>query len=155
MHPFMELGLEISLQKYSDKIDQGGVLKANMYTDLRHLGRRRSVDRRPGFGRCHGFAGVDPILQPVPVQPAQHYSMEGLLQTSTARRFFRDFCSGECGCVSVHARTAWAGTLFSIRLSLGEELKEGAYQITEERRNTPKSILGRTRTASIEAPGNF
>ncbi len=47
--------------------------------DLRHLGRKKILERLPGI-RMHAihFAGVDPIDEPIPVIPGQHYTMGGL-----------------------------------------------------------------------------
>ncbi|MEW6442672.1 MAG: succinate dehydrogenase flavoprotein subunit [bacterium] len=56
------------------------------------------------------YAGVDPVREPVPVQPTCHYMMGGI-PTDVDGRVLRDgggstvgglFAAGECACVSVH-----------------------------------------------------
>ena len=58
--------------------------------DLRHLGADRILERLPGIRPIAiDFAGVDPIKDPVPVQPGQHYSMGGQMRMPTARPMFQ------------------------------------------------------------------
>ncbi|HEY6013241.1 MAG TPA: FAD-binding protein, partial [Candidatus Limnocylindrales bacterium] len=56
------------------------------------------------------YQGVEPITEPVPVQPTAHYAMGGI-PTDIATRVIRDasntvvpglYAAGECACVSVH-----------------------------------------------------
>ena len=47
--------------------------------DLRHLGEKKIMERLPGIHSiCLDFAGIDPIREPIPVMPSQHYSMGGI-----------------------------------------------------------------------------
>jgi succinate dehydrogenase / fumarate reductase flavoprotein subunit len=56
------------------------------------------------------YQGVEPMKEPVPVQPTAHYAMGGLPTDIDARALGRDgqtpvpglFAAGECACVSVH-----------------------------------------------------
>jgi succinate dehydrogenase / fumarate reductase flavoprotein subunit len=59
---------------------------------------------------CRTYLGVDPIEQPMPVQPTAHYAMGGI-PTDLLTRVTRDrdatvvpglYAAGECACVSVH-----------------------------------------------------
>ena len=50
-----------------------------VHLDLRHLGPERIQERLPGIRQiAMDFAGVDPVKDPIPVQPGQHYSMGGV-----------------------------------------------------------------------------
>jgi succinate dehydrogenase / fumarate reductase flavoprotein subunit len=59
---------------------------------------------------CRTYLGVDPVTQPMPVQPTAHYAMGGI-PTDMHGRVLIDhkgsvmpgfFAAGECACVSVH-----------------------------------------------------
>jgi len=59
---------------------------------------------------CRTYLGVDPITQPMPVQPTAHYAMGGI-PTNVYGEVLLDenktvvpglFAAGECACVSVH-----------------------------------------------------
>ncbi len=47
--------------------------------DLRHLGEKKIQERLRGIRQiCIDFVGVDPVDEPIPIMPAQHYSMGGI-----------------------------------------------------------------------------
>ena len=50
-----------------------------VHLDLTTLGEQLINERLPGIRQIAlDFAGIDPVTTPVPVQPAQHYSMGGI-----------------------------------------------------------------------------
>ncbi len=59
---------------------------------------------------CKTYLGVDPITQPMPVQPTAHYAMGGIPTDMVGRVVIDDkhtvfpglYAAGECACVSVH-----------------------------------------------------
>ena len=85
--------------------------KDYFHLDLTHLGAD-VIDKKlaeiTSFART--YAGVDPIKEPIPVQPTCHYMMGGIAtdadgcvivdQKNTA--FPGLYAAGECACVSVH-----------------------------------------------------
>ncbi|MGZ6268669.1 MAG: FAD-binding protein, partial [Candidatus Limnocylindrales bacterium] len=85
--------------------------KDYLYLDVRHLGRKVIEEKLPDiteFARV--YQGVEPITEPVPVQPTAHYAMGGI-PTDISTRVIRDaantvvpglYAAGECACVSVH-----------------------------------------------------
>jgi succinate dehydrogenase / fumarate reductase, flavoprotein subunit len=79
--------------------------------DLRHLGEKKIMERLPGIRSiCVDFAGIDPISQPIPVMPSQHYSMGGLDTGNSAQTVIQGFyAAGECACVSVHGANRLGG----------------------------------------------
>ena len=78
--------------------------------DLRHLGKQKLDERLPQITElARDYLGVDPVAEPVPIQPTAHYSMGGIPTDADGRvliganevvRGF--FAAGECACVSVH-----------------------------------------------------
>ncbi|MGD8807780.1 MAG: FAD-binding protein, partial [Chloroflexota bacterium] len=96
------------------EIDQGrgvGEDGQGIYLDLRHLGREKILARLPQIrDLAIDFVGVDPIDEPIPIQPTAHYSMGGI-PTDVDGRVIADaqgtvvagfYAAGECACVSVH-----------------------------------------------------
>jgi succinate dehydrogenase / fumarate reductase flavoprotein subunit len=86
---------------------------ANEYVllDLRHLGREKLQKRLPAIREiCIRFAGIDPVETPIPIQPAQHYSMGGIdVDSSGASSLPGFYAAGECACVSVHGANRLGG----------------------------------------------
>jgi len=79
--------------------------------DLTRLGKQHILERLPEI-RLHAinFTNVDPIREPVPVQPAQHYSMGGVdcsVDGETEVQGF--FAAGECACVGIHGANRLGG----------------------------------------------
>ncbi|OPY70296.1 MAG: Succinate dehydrogenase flavoprotein subunit [Syntrophorhabdus sp. PtaU1.Bin002] len=79
--------------------------------DLRHLGAKKIMERLPGIRRiCLDFIGIDPIRDPIPIMPAQHYSMGGIDTNAKAETATKGFyAAGECACVSVHGANRLGG----------------------------------------------
>ncbi|MGZ7169092.1 MAG: FAD-binding protein, partial [Halobacteriota archaeon] len=79
--------------------------------DLRHLGAERIMDRLPGIRQiAMDFAGIDPIQDPIPVQPGQHYSMGGIdADINGAAKLSGLYAAGECSCLSVHGANRLGG----------------------------------------------
>ncbi len=82
-----------------------------VYLDVRHLGRKLIEEKLPDitdFARV--YLGVEPLTEPVPIQPTAPYAMGGI-PTDLETRVTRDelgtvvpglYAAGECACVSVH-----------------------------------------------------
>ena len=91
-----------------------GYEDAYVHLDLTHLGADRIKERLPGIREISiQFAGVDPIEEPIPVQPGQHYSMGGI-----GTKYNGDFgetellglyAIGETACISVHGANRLGG----------------------------------------------
>jgi succinate dehydrogenase / fumarate reductase, flavoprotein subunit len=85
--------------------------KRCVHLDLRHLGAERLKERLPEImGFCRKLVGVDPVKEPIPIEPTAHYSMGGIPVTVDAEVLadgIREkvegfYAAGECACVSVH-----------------------------------------------------
>jgi succinate dehydrogenase / fumarate reductase flavoprotein subunit len=98
-----------SIQK---EIDKGnGFEDQYVHLDLRHLGGKKIMKRLPGIREiCINFAGIDPIDTPIPIQPAQHYSMGGIDVNAQCASIVDGFyAAGECACVSIHGANRLGG----------------------------------------------
>ena len=112
-------------------------LKEGMYTSIFGiLGREKILDRLPGIRQiAMDFAGVDPILKPIPIQPAQHYSMGGIPTNVDGETQLPGlFAAGECACVSVHGANRLGGNSLLETLVFGERAgRKAAEQVDKER----------------------
>jgi len=82
-----------------------------VHLDVRHLGRKVIEEKLADVAEfARVYQGVEPVTQPVPIQPTAHYAMGGI-PTDLETRVIRDeqgtvvpglYAAGECACVSVH-----------------------------------------------------
>lgn len=91
-----------------------GFENAYVHLDLTHLGEEKIKQRLPGIREiAMYFADIDPIEEPIPVQPGQHYSMGGI--ATTQRKMVCEtplsglFAIGETACLSVHGANRLGG----------------------------------------------
>jgi len=72
--------------------------------DLRHLGRAKLQERLPLICElAQHFAGIDAATTPIPVRPAVHYTMGGILvDINTASPLPGLFAAGECSSIGIH-----------------------------------------------------
>jgi len=75
-----------------------------LHLDLTHIGTRRIHERLPQIREVSiRFAGIDPVLQPIPVRPAAHYSMGGIeTDPNGATCVHGVWAAGEVACLSLH-----------------------------------------------------
>ncbi|MHA1928012.1 MAG: FAD-dependent oxidoreductase [Candidatus Thorarchaeota archaeon] len=109
-----------------------------VHLDLQHLGREKILERLPGIREiCIHFAGIDPIDEPIPIQPGQHYSMGGVDSDRHGMTSIDGlFAVGENACMSVHGANRLGGN------SLLETLVFGR-------------IVGQTVHSYLMRPDNF
>jgi succinate dehydrogenase / fumarate reductase flavoprotein subunit len=85
--------------------------KDYFHLDLTHLGQEvieSKLTEIAAFARI--YAGVDPVKEPIPVQPTCHYMMGGIATDADGRVIVDEkgtpftglYAAGECACVSVH-----------------------------------------------------
>ncbi|MGA9078856.1 MAG: FAD-binding protein [Halobacteriota archaeon] len=105
-----------------------------VHLDLRHLGADRITERLPGIRQiAMDFAGVDPIQDPVPVQPGQHYSMGGIdADINGATALPGLYAAGECACISVHGANRLGGNSLVETVVFGRLVAEKIIEDVEE-----------------------
>ncbi|HEX8012368.1 MAG TPA: fumarate reductase (quinol) flavoprotein subunit [Casimicrobiaceae bacterium] len=75
-----------------------------VHLDLRHLGEKMLHERLPQICEmAEEFLGVDPVHAPIPVRPAVHYTMGGVLvDINTTTPLPGLYAVGECSSVGIH-----------------------------------------------------
>ncbi|MFB6206202.1 MAG: FAD-binding protein, partial [Haloglomus sp.] len=79
--------------------------------DMRHLGEERILDRLENIIHLsEDFEGVNPLEEPMPVKPGQHYHMGGIETNEHGQTCIEGlYAAGECACVSVHGGNRLGG----------------------------------------------
>ncbi len=100
--------------------------------DVTHLGAETIKARLPGIRQiAMDFAGIDPIEQPIPVQPGQHYSMGGMECDENGETPLGGmFAIGECSCISVHGANRLGGNSLLETVVFGKRAGERAVELT-------------------------
>lgn len=98
-----------SIQKEID--EERGFPDGYVHLDLTHLGKELINERLPGIRQISiDFAGIDPVKEPIPVQPGQHYSMGGVSSDKDGKTPLQGlYAVGECACISVHGANRLGG----------------------------------------------
>ena len=103
---------DIVARSIQTEVDKGrGFEDEYVHLDLRHLGQKKIDKRLPSVREiCLKFGGIDPVETPIPIQPAQHYSMGGIdVDVRCVSSLAGFYAAGECACVSVHGANRLGG----------------------------------------------
>jgi fumarate reductase flavoprotein subunit len=123
-----------------------------VWLDLRHLGAATIHERLPLITEvAKVFAGVDPVVAPIPVRPAVHYTMGGIYcngQTETPLRGL--YAAGECSSVGIHGANRLGSNSLAEIVVFGKVAGERAAQYVKA---VPagKSEAARRQAEGVEA----
>jgi succinate dehydrogenase / fumarate reductase flavoprotein subunit len=120
---------DIVARAIQTEVEKGnGFENEYVHLDLRHLGRDKIHKRLPGIQEiCINFLGIDPADAPIPIQPAQHYSMGGIdVDKNCASPVAGFYAAGECACVSVHGANRLGGNSLLDAIVFGKIAGESA-----------------------------
>ncbi len=106
----------------------GGFDNAHVLLDLRHLGAEKITSRLPGIRDiCMSFLSLDPITDPIPIQPGQHYTMGGIDCNEDCETMVKGlYAAGEAACVSVHGANRLGGNSLLETIVFGAVAGENA-----------------------------
>jgi succinate dehydrogenase / fumarate reductase flavoprotein subunit len=104
---------DLASRSIQTEINEGRGINGEGYVhlDLRHLGEAKINERLPEIRSfCRKIIGIDPVKEPIPIQPTAHYSMGGIpvtvdgevLGDGKTQKVEGFYAAGECSCVSVH-----------------------------------------------------
>jgi L-aspartate oxidase len=101
--------------------------RSHVLLDARGLGSSALVRQFPGFlARCRQ-AGVDPVAEPVPVAPAAHYTMGGIVSDLSGRTAVPGLlAAGECARTGVHGANRLASNSLLEAAVFGRRAGEAA-----------------------------
>lgn len=120
---------DIVARSIQTEIDEGrGFPGGYVQLDITHLGKELINERLSGIRQiCIDFAGVDPIKEPIPVQPGHHYSMGGISSGKDGLTPLDGlYAIGECACISVHGANRLGGNSLLDTIVFGKRAGEHA-----------------------------
>ena len=119
------------------EIEEGRGVDGCVLLDLTHLGAKKIHSRLPGSRElAMDYAGVDPILEPIPVRPGAHYHMGGVDADVDGRTLMPGlYAAGECACVSVHGANRLGGNSLMETITFGRRAGSHAGHDAIEHRN--------------------
>ncbi len=124
------------------EIDEGRGIDGCVHLDLRHLGVEKINERLPQIRELSmNFAGVDPIVEPIPIHPGAHYSMGGIMVDLDGRTPVEGlYAAGESACVSVHGANRLGGNSLLDTIVFGRRTGTAASDFAEASSYTACSI---------------
>ncbi len=144
---------DIVARSIQTEINEGrGFENEYIHLDLRHLGRDKILERLPGIREIAvDFAGIEPIEQPIPIQPGQHYSMGGIdTDVNGATRLEGLYAAGECACVSVHGANRLGGNSLLDTTVFGKLAGEAILKHLEGGAKEPDNNMVQSSLATME-----
>ncbi len=145
---FMELGPRDRLsQAYWHEKQKGRTITTPrgevVHLDLRHLGERKLRERLPQiYDLAMSHLGVDPAQAPIPVLPAVHYTMGGILAApDTAAPLPGLFSAGECSSVGLHGANRLGSNSLTELLVFGRTAGESALAFARQTGPGPLAAL--------------
>ena len=98
-----------------------GINDEYVHLDMRHLGDERIYDRLENIIHlAEDFEGVNPVEEPMPVKPGQHYHMGGIETNENGETCITGlYAAGECACASVHGSNRLGGNALPELIVLG------------------------------------
>ncbi|WP_135612587.1 FAD-dependent oxidoreductase [Methanococcoides sp. AM1] len=152
---------DIVARSIQQEIDEGrGFPGGYIHLDITHLGKDLIEERLGGIRQiCIDFAGIDPVEEPIPVQPGQHYSMGGISSNKDGATPANGlYAVGECACISVHGANRLGGNSLLDTVVFGRRAGVHAADYVkslEETSDAPlEKALDSERTTISEMRGN-
>jgi succinate dehydrogenase / fumarate reductase flavoprotein subunit len=131
---------DIVSRSIATEINEGrGFENRYVHLDLRHLGAAKIMERLPGIREiCLKFKNIDPIKEPIPIQPAMHYTMGGIdCDKNGVTPMENLYAAGECACVSVHGANRLGGNSLLETVVFGARTGEYAARQIKGKAPTP------------------
>ncbi|MCH8537485.1 MAG: fumarate reductase (quinol) flavoprotein subunit [Alkalimonas sp.] len=99
-----------------------------VHLDLRHLGERYLLERLPFICElAKAYVNVDPVRAPIPIRPAVHYTMGGILTDAHCATSIQGlYAVGECASVGLHGANRLGSNSLSELLVFGKVAGEQA-----------------------------
>ena len=122
-----------------------------VHLELMHLGKEKVESRLQEIcDYCRLFAGIDPVTDPIPVFPAQHYTMGGVSTNIRGEASVAGlYAAGEAACVSIHGANRLGGNSLLETLVFGKQAGIAAAAYSEK---APATALNGSDLEAATAP---
>ena len=131
-----------------------GIEDEYLHLDMRHLGEARITDRLENIVHlAKDFEGVNPLEEPMPVKPGQHYQMGGIEADEHGRTAIDGlYAAGEAACVSLHGANRLGGNALPELLVFGARAGRAAAGAAQDPPTVPTGQAARARPGDVEPP---
>lgn len=125
----------VSRSIFQEIKDGRGLGDGYVHLDLTHLGPEKIAERLPQVSDlARRYAAVDPAREPIPIEPAQHYSMGGIrVNLDCETNIGGLLAAGEAANVSVHGANRLGGNSLLETVVFGRRAGRRAVQIAAGR----------------------
>ncbi|MFD1686689.1 FAD-binding protein [Halobellus litoreus] len=137
------------------EVNEGrGIEDEYVHLDMRHLGEERIVDRLENIIHLsEDFEGVDPLEEPMPVKPGQHYAMGGVETDENGETCISGlYAAGECACASVHGSNRLGGNALPELIVFGARAGHHAAGRDIGEAQIPTGKRGEWEAGDVETP---
>ena len=123
-----------------------------VYLDIRHLGEKKIDERLPMVRElASSYMGVDPVYEPIPVQPVVHYMMGGIhTDINAATPLAGLFAAGECACVSINGANRLGSNSLTETLVFGARAGRGAVDYIRSGERDDDSAVAERQAAAAQ-----
>jgi len=121
--------------------------------DLRHLGEKKIKERIPMVRElAEKYLGLDPVHEPIPVRPGQHYMMGGVATNMKGETTLPGlYAVGETACVSINGANRLGSNSLSECLVFGASCGLAAANFAQKRPGFPRGAGAREALRKEEA----
>jgi len=121
--------------------------------DLRHLGERTMSKKIPMVRElAEKYMGLDPLREPIPVRPGQHYMMGGVATNMKGETTMPGlYAVGETACVSINGANRLGSNSLSECLVFGAVSGLAAAEYAKKKTSYPRSAAARDALRKEEA----
>ena len=137
------------------EVNEGrGIEDEYVHLDMRHLGEERIHDRLENIVHLsEDFEGVDPLEDPMPVKPGQHYAMGGVETDENGETCIAGlYAVGECACASVHGANRLGGNALPELIVFGRRAGKHAAGGELQEARIPTGRTERSELGSVDSP---
>ncbi|MBB6218424.1 L-aspartate oxidase [Anaerosolibacter carboniphilus] len=118
--------------------------QSHVYLDITHKGSEFIQHRFPTIYNHCLKEGIDMTKEWIPVAPAEHYVMGGILTDDYGRTNLKGlYACGECACTGVHGANRLASNSLLEGLVFGKRVAEDINKILSEDQSNEAPLIGR------------
>jgi len=131
-----------------------GIEDDYVHLDMRHLGEALIKEKLENILHlARDFEGANPLAEPIPVKPGQHFQMGGI-ETDEYGRTVVDglYAVGECACVSVHGSNRLGGNALPELFVFGARAGQTAASDDRPDAKIQTGDSAQSETGSVDVP---
>ena len=144
----------VSRAELTEIAEGRGIEDEYVHLDMRHLGEERIKDRLENILHlAEDFEGVNPLEEPMPVKPGQHYQMGGIEVDEHGQTAIDGlYAAGEAACVSLHGANRLGGNALPELLVFGARAGRAAAGVAPGESAIPTGRTAAAEPGTVDPP---